>query len=162
MNYVLLSFAINVLLILCYSCQLKESTKKEIATVLEKGTIEKKMISVVEDKRVFEMKISKDTFPASSKKIPIIIINHLANKATFGDDFSLEYYNKSSSSWEDALPENLVHTLLLHEIQPHSQYNYHITLFSNKPGRYKVTKIVTSLPYCNIVIGEFVLSATLK
>lgn len=148
-------FFIFSIFFLSSSCHLEGKVDDETVIISEKTM----KSTIVPDKQLFEMRISPDTFYVTVGKIRPTIINHSSDTATFNRHFSLEYYNPSTASWEDVLPPNLVSTLVLRKILPHSDYDYDVSLFNNEaPGKYRVTLGLFTPQQSNTVICEFILS----
>lgn len=148
-------FFILSILFLSSGCSREGKVSNE--TVIASDEITKS--TLVPDKRLFEMRIFPDTFYVTVGRIRPVIINHSSDTATFNGNLSLEYYNQSTTSWEDVLPPNLVSTFVLRRILPRSEYDYDVSLFNNDtPGKYRVILGLFTPLQSNTVIGEFVLS----
>lgn len=150
----ILLFVISLFVLL--SC-LRENSKEESKTVTSQKR--KMNVAIFPDERFFEISISPDTFYMLIGRITPRIINHSKDTASFGRHFSLDYFNESTSSWENVLPQNLVLTLERRQIMPNSYYDYEFPLFDNQTsGKYRIILDLHTRLRNNIVIGEFFLT----
>lgn len=141
-----------------------ETAKSPVSTIpLNVSKRSKKQVATTPAEKYGELKVDS-VLPASLHRIPIKIVNHTDSRMETGDEYWLEYYNDSLSTWQDALPPNLAYTLLLHIIPPHDTVDLTVYEFTGKPGKYRAIKEVTLLyefnnqSYNYLVIGEFILS----
>lgn len=150
----ILLFIISLFILL--SC-LSENSKEKPQTVTSQKR--KMSIAIFPDERLFKMNISPDTFYISVGTITPRIINHSKDTVSFGTYFSLEYFNQSTLSWENVLPQNLAYTLERRQIMPNSYYDYKFPLFNNQtPGKYRIALDLHTKLQNNIVIGAFFLT----
>lgn len=141
--------------VLLASCH-QQKKKRTINPVTPQGGV----MGIVPNERLFEMRISPDTFHTSVEMIAAKIINHSSDTARFGKRYELKCYNPSTDLWEETLPSNLVNTSDIHYILPHSECAYKVPLRGNEtPGKYRFIIDLYTPHEKNIVIGEFVMSA---
>ena len=150
------------------SCQQKAKDNKVTPLLKSKNVnVSKKQpfeirVANTPNEDLFEMKFISDTFHISVGKVIPTIINHTPDTAVFTQyPYAFEYYNESTASWDDIRPSNLVRTLWLYWILPHSDTERGpFSLFDNEmPGRYRITLGLITPDHCNTVVGEFILSA---
>lgn len=161
MRFVLF-FSLFFGLMTCCSYRQKDKSINEASLDSTKQNSIDNYSAIAPDTKSFEMVLPLDTFPVTVKRIPITIVNHLADTLTCGTDFSLDYYDNVTTSWKDVLPPDLVFTHLLYVILPKSQLDLDIALLDNdKPGKYRIIKKIIT-PRKNTIVGEFVLSPEAK
>lgn len=81
-----------------------------------------KISSNVVDEKGCELQVDS-IFPISQRRIPIKIINHMDNAIEMArNDYKLEFYNESSQTWENALPENHAYLMIADIVPPHDTF----------------------------------------
>lgn len=149
-----------------FGCRYKSKENAESSAAQRKpesSSLRKGQVATTPAEKYCELEVDS-VLPASLDHIPLKIINHTEGRMETGDEYRLEYYNDTLSTWQNALPPNIVFTLLLHIIPPHDTVDFTVYEYTGKPGKYRVIKEVTILydfndrSYNYLVIGEFVLS----
>lgn len=119
--------------------------------------------SNVVDEKICELQVDS-VFPVSQRRIPIKIINHTDNAIEMGrNDYKLEFYNESSQTWENALPEDHAYLMITDVVLPHDTLELTIYEYTGKIGKYRVTKNATvtyglNSKSCDYILsGEFLL-----
>lgn len=154
----ILLFIISIFVLL--SCLRKNRIEEPETVTSQKRKLN---VAIFPDERFFEMNISPDTFYILIGTITPRIINHSKDTASFGRHFYLDYFNQSTSLWENVLPQNLAITLERRQIMPNSYYDYKFPLFNNQtPGKYRIILDLHTRLRNNIVIGEFYLTNDIK
>ncbi|WP_297909827.1 hypothetical protein [uncultured Parabacteroides sp.] len=127
-----------------------------------------KISSNVVDEKGCELQVDS-IFPISQCRIPIKIINHMDNAIEMArNDYKLEFYNESSQTWENALPENHAYLMIADIVPPHDTLELTVYEYTGKAGKYRVTKNATIIYDFNgkshdyILSGEFFLSRQAK
>ena len=80
-------------------------------------------------------------FPVSQRRIPIKIINHMDNVIEMGrNDYKLEFYDESSQTWENVLPESHAYLMITDVVPPRDTLELTIYEYTGRAGKYRVTK----------------------
>lgn len=102
-----------------------------------------KVPSNIVDERSCELQVDS-VFPVSQRRIPIKIINHMDNVIEMGrNDYKLEFYDESSQTWENVLPESHAYLMITDVVPPRDTLELTIYEYTGRAGKYRVTKNAT-------------------
>ncbi|WP_455624344.1 hypothetical protein [Parabacteroides sp.] len=121
-----------------------------------------KVSSNVADEKSCELQMDS-VFPVSQRRIPIKIINHMDNAIEMGrNDYKLEFYNESSQTWENALPESHAYLMITDVVLPHDTLELTIYEYTGRAGKYRVTKNATVTDDLSRKSHDYILSGKFR
>lgn len=149
---------VYIIILFCISCQ---HTKKDIGIEYTTKDSFTNFSNIVDEK---SCELQADSvFPVSQRRIPIKIINHTDNAIQIGrDDYKLEFYNECSQTWENALPESRAYTMIADVVLPHDTLELTIYEYTERAGKYRVTKSATATDDLSRKSHDYILSGEFR
>lgn len=154
----MLKYVFYIVILLSISCKYTPKDTGIEYTFEDTFTVSSNVV----DEKLCELQVDS-VFPVSQRRIPIKIINHTNNAIEMGrNDYKLEFYNESSQTWENALPEDHAYLMITDVVLPHDTLELTIYEYTRKIGKYRVTKNATATYDISgnptyILLGEFFL-----
>lgn len=96
-----------------------------------------------------DMSVVPNEYASCDSKITLVIKNNCSSPVTYGNDYSLEFYNAQKNKWEKIVYKdiNIVFDLIAMELNAHSSDTVAIFLYPKYykfiPGKYKIRKKFT-------------------